>query len=186
MLRLDRDTASRKGAGAQVVADFESGRADILVGTQLVAKGLHFPRLTLVGVISPDLMLNLPDFRAAERAFSLVAQVAGRAGRGQQAGRVIVQTWQPDHYALEAARTHDYDAFYARETVSAASWTTRRSSISSRCGSTAPTRPASARPPTTSAPGCGNCSPARRNPAPATSWARSPRRWRRSATAGAR
>ena len=68
-------------------------------------------------MISPDLMLNLPDFRAAERAFSLVAQVAGRAGRGQQAGRVIVQTWQPDHYALEAARTHDYDAFYARETV---------------------------------------------------------------------
>ena len=117
VLRLDRDTASRKGAGAQVVADFESGRADILVGTQLVAKGLHFPRLTLVGVISPDLMLNLPDFRAAERAFSLVAQVAGRAGRGQLAGRVLVQTWQPDHYALEAARTHDYDSFYAKETV---------------------------------------------------------------------
>ena len=117
VLRLDRDTASRKGAGAQVVADFESGRADILVGTQLVAKGLHFPRLTLVGVISPDLMLNLPDFRAAERAFSLVAQVAGRAGRGLQAGRVLVQTWQPDHYALEAARTHDYDSFFAKETV---------------------------------------------------------------------
>ena len=117
VLRLDRDTASRKGAGAQVVADFESGRADILVGTQLVAKGLHFPRLTLVGVISPDLMLNLPDFRAAERAFSLVAQVAGRAGRGRQAGRVLVQTWQPDHYALEAARTHDYDSFYAKETA---------------------------------------------------------------------
>lgn len=117
VLRLDRDTASRKGAGAQVVADFESGRADILVGTQLVAKGLHFPRLTLVGVISPDLMLNLPDFRASERAFSLVAQVAGRAGRGQQPGRVIVQTWQPDHYALEAARTHDYDSFYAKETM---------------------------------------------------------------------
>ncbi|MHB8834157.1 MAG: replication restart helicase PriA [Candidatus Methylomirabilia bacterium] len=116
VLRLDRDTASRKGAGARVVADFESGRADILVGTQLVAKGLHFPRLTLVGVISPDLMLNLPDFRAAERAFSLVAQVAGRAGRGRQAGRVLVQTWQPGHYALEAARTHDYDAFYAKET----------------------------------------------------------------------
>jgi len=117
VLRLDRDTASRKGAGAQVVADFESGRADILVGTQLVAKGLHFPRLTLVGVLSPDLMLNLPDFRAAERAFSLVAQVAGRAGRGLQPGRVIVQTWQPEHYALAAARTHDFDAFYAQETA---------------------------------------------------------------------
>jgi primosomal protein N' (replication factor Y) (superfamily II helicase) len=117
VLRLDRDTASRKGAGARVVADFESGRADILVGTQLVAKGLHFPRLTLVGVISTDLLLNLPDFRAAERAFSLVAQVAGRAGRGERAGRVLVQTWQPDHYALAAARTHDYDSFYARETA---------------------------------------------------------------------
>ncbi len=117
VLRLDRDTASRKGAGAQVVADFESGRADILVGTQLVAKGLHFPRLTMVGVIATDLLLNLPDFRAAERAFSLVAQVAGRAGRGQQAGRVLVQTWQPGHYALQAARTHDYDSFYAQETA---------------------------------------------------------------------
>ena len=117
MLRLDRDTAARKGAGARVLADFESGRADILVGTQLVAKGLHFPRLTLVGVISTDLLLNLPDFRAAERAFSLVAQVAGRAGRGERAGRVLVQTWQPDHYALEAARTHDYDTFYATESA---------------------------------------------------------------------
>jgi primosomal protein N' (replication factor Y) len=80
-----------------------------------VAKGLHFPRLTLVGVVSTDLLLNLPDFRAAERAFSLVAQVAGRAGRGERAGRVLVQTWQPGHYALEAARTHDYESFYARE-----------------------------------------------------------------------
>jgi len=117
VLRLDRDTAARKGAGARLVADFESGRADILVGTQLVAKGLHFPRLTLVGVISTDLLLNLPDFRAAERAFSLVAQVAGRAGRAERAGRVLVQTWQPEHYALEAARTHDYDSFYVKETA---------------------------------------------------------------------
>jgi primosomal protein N' (replication factor Y) len=117
VLRLDRDSASRKGAGAQIVADFESGRADILVGTQLVAKGLHFPRLTLVGVVSPDQLLNLPDFRAAERAFSLVAQVAGRAGRALRPGKVLVQTWQPGHYALEAARTHDYEAFYARETA---------------------------------------------------------------------
>jgi primosomal protein N' (replication factor Y) len=115
VLRLDRDTAARKGVGAQVITDFESGRADILVGTQMVAKGLHFPRLTLVGVISPDILLNLPDFRAAERAFSLVAQVAGRAGRGDRPGTVIVQTWQPDHYALAAALTHDYEGFYARE-----------------------------------------------------------------------
>ncbi|HWR97237.1 MAG TPA: primosomal protein N' [Candidatus Methanoperedens sp.] len=117
VVRLDSDTAARKGAGARLIADFESGRADILVGTQLVAKGLHFPRLTLVGVISTDLLLNLPDFRAAERAFSLVAQVAGRAGRGVRPGRVLVQTRQPGHYALEAAQRHDYEAFYATETA---------------------------------------------------------------------
>jgi primosomal protein N' (replication factor Y) len=115
VLRLDRDTAARKGAGARLVAEFESGGADILVGTQLVAKGLHFPRLTLVGVLSPDLLLNLPDFRAAERAFSLVAQVSGRAGRGDKPGRVLVQTRQPEHYALQAARAHDYETFAARE-----------------------------------------------------------------------
>jgi primosomal protein N' (replication factor Y) len=117
VLRLDRDTAARKGAGAAVVADFEAGRADILVGTQLVAKGLHFPRLTLVGVLGPDLLLNLPDFRAAERAFSIVSQVAGRAGRADRPGRVIVQTLQPDHYALLAAAAHDYEAFYAEESA---------------------------------------------------------------------
>ena len=117
VLRLDSDTASRKGAGARLIADFESGRADILVGTQLVAKGLHFPRLTFVGVVSTDLLLNLPDFRAAERAFSLVAQVAGRAGRGDRPGRVLVQTRQPGHYALGAAQSHDYEAFYAQETA---------------------------------------------------------------------
>lgn len=115
VLRLDRDTASRKGGAARVVDAFEGGEADILVGTQLVAKGLHFPRLTLVGVLAPDLLLNLPDFRAAERAFSLVAQVSGRAGRADRPGRVLVQTWQPTHYALEAARDHDYEGFYRRE-----------------------------------------------------------------------
>jgi primosomal protein N' (replication factor Y) len=115
VLRLDSDTASRKGAGARLIADFESGRADILVGTQLVAKGLHFPRLTFVGVVATDLLLNLPDFRAAERAFSLVSQVAGRAGRGDRPGRVLVQTRQPGHYALAAARDHDYEAFYVQE-----------------------------------------------------------------------
>ncbi|HEY6001086.1 MAG TPA: primosomal protein N' [bacterium] len=117
VLRLDSDTAAHKGAGARLIADFESGRADILVGTQLVAKGLHFPRLTLVGVVSTDLLLNLPDFRAAERAFSLVAQVAGRAGRGDRPGLVLVQTRQPGHYALAAARCHDYESFYAQETA---------------------------------------------------------------------
>jgi len=117
VLRLDRDTASRKGAGPAVIADFEAGRADVLVGTQLVAKGLHFPRLTLVGVLGPDLLLNLPDFRAAERAFSIVSQVAGRAGRGDRPGRVIVQTLQPEHYALRAAAAHDYESFYAEESA---------------------------------------------------------------------
>jgi len=113
--RLDRDSTSRKGAGGRLVDDFAAGRTDILVGTQMVAKGLHFPRLTLVGVLAPDLSLNLPDFRAAERTFQVVTQVAGRAGRGSVPGKVIIQTWQPEHYALQAAVNHDFTAFYRQE-----------------------------------------------------------------------
>jgi primosomal protein N' (replication factor Y) len=113
--RLDRDATSRKGAGGRLVDDFAAGRTDILVGTQMVAKGLHFPRLALVGVLAPDLGLNLPDFRAAERTFQVVTQVAGRAGREDIPGRVIIQTFQPEHYALQAAAEHDFLAFYRRE-----------------------------------------------------------------------
>lgn len=113
--RLDRDTTTRKGAGARLVTDFAAGKIDILVGTQMAAKGLHFPRLTIVGVLAPDLGLNLPDFRAAERTFQVITQVAGRAGRGAVPGKVIVQTHQPEHYALQAAGRHDFLDFYERE-----------------------------------------------------------------------
>jgi primosomal protein N' (replication factor Y) len=89
---------------------------DILVGTQMVAKGLHFPHMTLVGVVWADSSLALPDYKAAERSFQLLAQVTGRAGRGEHPGRVIIQTHQPGHYVLKAARVHDYQAMYTQET----------------------------------------------------------------------
>jgi primosomal protein N' (replication factor Y) len=94
---------------------FESGALDVLVGTQMIAKGHDFPRVTLVGVIDADVGLGLPDFRSAERTFQLLTQVAGRAGRGEVAGQVILQSHQPQHYALRLACEQDYEAFYARE-----------------------------------------------------------------------
>ncbi|MBM3274683.1 MAG: primosomal protein N' [Candidatus Sericytochromatia bacterium] len=114
VLRLDRDTASRKDAHFEILEAFSRGEADILVGTQMVAKGLDFPRVSLVGVLAADAALRLPDFRAAERTFQLVTQVAGRAGR-QKPGRVIVQAFAPDHPALQAASQHDYQGFLAGE-----------------------------------------------------------------------
>jgi primosomal protein N' (replication factor Y) len=89
--------------------------ADILIGTQMIAKGLDIPLVTLVGVVSADVALHLPDFRAGERTFQLLEQVAGRAGRGPRGGRVIIQTYTPDHYAIEAAADHDYHSLYERE-----------------------------------------------------------------------
>ncbi len=115
--RMDRDTTTRKGAHQGIVDRMSSGEIDILVGTQMVAKGHDFPGVTLVGVISADSTLNFPDFRSAERTFSLLTQVAGRAGRGDRPGRVLIQTWSPDHFALECASRHDYQAFYAEESV---------------------------------------------------------------------
>jgi primosomal protein N' (replication factor Y) len=115
ILRWDRDTAARRGAHKLIMDRFAGGQADVLVGTQMLAKGLDLPLVTLVGVISADTALNLPDFRAAERTFQLVTQVAGRAGRGLRGGRVIVQTYNPDHYAVRAAARHDYAAFARRE-----------------------------------------------------------------------
>ncbi len=115
VLRLDRDSTTRKGAHAQIVRTFYQGEADILIGTQMVAKGLDFPNVTLVGVVSADTSLHMPDFRAAERTFQLLTQVAGRAGRGEQPGLVIVQSFSPDHYALQAAKDHDYRRFYEQE-----------------------------------------------------------------------
>lgn len=115
ILRMDRDTTSRKGAHDKILKQFESGEADILLGTQMVAKGLDFPRVTLVGVISADTQMLLPDFRASEETFQLLTQVAGRAGRSNLAGEVVIQTLQPDHYCLKHALTHDFRGFYKEE-----------------------------------------------------------------------
>ncbi|MFZ5640060.1 MAG: primosomal protein N' [Bacillota bacterium] len=115
VLRMDVDTTGRKGAHERILTAFKKGEADILVGTQMIAKGLDFPRVTLVGVITADTTLNLPDFRAAERTFQLLTQVAGRAGRDERPGEVIVQTYAPDHYSIKAAREHDYTGFYQQE-----------------------------------------------------------------------
>lgn len=113
--RLDRDTTARKGSHRRILSEFAARRIDVLVGTQMVAKGLDFPAVTLVGVVSADTALHFPDFRAAERTFQLLTQVAGRAGRGDQPGRVLLQTYSPDHYAIQAASRHDYQGFVDRE-----------------------------------------------------------------------
>lgn len=110
--RLDRDVARRKGAVEETLASFRSGDLSVLVGTQMVAKGLDFPNVTLVGVIAADVSLNLPDFRASERTFQLLSQVAGRAGRGELVGSVVIQTFNPDHPSILAAQTHEYLPFY--------------------------------------------------------------------------
>ena len=115
ILRWDRDVTSRRRAHGELLAKFRAHEADILIGTQMVAKGLDFPQVTLAGAISADTGLNLPDFRAGERTFQLLCQVAGRAGRGFVAGKVIIQTYSPEHYAIQAASKHDYRAFYAQE-----------------------------------------------------------------------
>jgi primosomal protein N' (replication factor Y) len=113
--RLDRDVAQRRSEFLRVLADFRERKIDILVGTQLIAKGHDFPGVTLVGVVSADVGLGLPDFRAAERTFQLVTQVAGRAGRGDAPGRVLVQTFFPDHYAIRLAADQNYDGFFSKE-----------------------------------------------------------------------
>jgi primosomal protein N' (replication factor Y) len=114
-LRWDRDATRHKGAHEVILAQFSTHQADVLIGTQMIAKGLDLPLVTLVGVVTADTALYLPDFRTAERTFQLLAQVAGRAGRGILGGRVIVQTYTPEHYAVRAAAGHDYGAFYERE-----------------------------------------------------------------------
>lgn len=113
--RLDRDTTRRRGSMEQVLMEFADGGIDLLVGTQMIAKGHDFHNVTLVGVVSVDVGLALPDFRAAERTFQLLTQVAGRAGRGHRPGRVIIQTYHPEHYSLISARNQDYEEFYRHE-----------------------------------------------------------------------
>jgi primosomal protein N' (replication factor Y) len=114
-LRWDRDVTRFQGAHELILQQFTGHQSDILVGTQMLAKGLDLPLVTLVGVISADVGLGLPDYRAAERTFQVLTQVAGRAGRGLLGGRVVLQTYNPDHYAIKAASTHNYAEFFARE-----------------------------------------------------------------------
>jgi len=113
--RVDRDSIRRKGALTSLLSRFAAGELDVLVGTQMIAKGHDFPRVTLVGVISADVGLGLADFRAAERTFQLLTQVAGRAGRGERPGQAIVQTLYPEHYSIQLACRQDYPAFFERE-----------------------------------------------------------------------
>ncbi|MDX5476250.1 MAG: primosomal protein N' [Bacillaceae bacterium] len=115
VIRMDVDTTSRKGSHEKLLDKFGKKEADILLGTQMIAKGLDFPDVTLVGVLTADTMLNLPDFRASEKTFQLLTQVSGRAGRHELPGEVIIQTYTPEHYAVKLASNHDYLAFYEKE-----------------------------------------------------------------------
>jgi len=114
-IRWDRDTTTRRGAHDELWRSFGAGEADVMVGTQMIAKALDFPRVTLVGVMLADVGLFLPDLRAGERAFQLLSQMAGRTGRGSLGGRAIVQTYAPDHYAIQSAARHDFASFYRQE-----------------------------------------------------------------------
>src|SRR6185503_7098468 len=113
--RMDLDTTSTKWSHQRILGSVESGEIDLLIGTQMIAKGLDFPNVTLVGVVDADTGLYLPDFRSAERTFQLLAQVAGRAGRGPKGGRVLVQTRHPTHHALVSAAHHDAEGFWRQE-----------------------------------------------------------------------
>jgi primosomal protein N' (replication factor Y) len=115
VLRWDRDVTGRRGAHERILAQFLAGEADVLVGTQMLAKGLDLPFVTLVGIVSADVGLHLPDYRAGERSFQVLTQVAGRAGRAALDGQVILQTYTPEHPAVEHAARHDYDGFYRHE-----------------------------------------------------------------------
>jgi primosomal protein N' (replication factor Y) len=116
--RMDVDTTSGKWAHADILDRVASGDVDVLLGTQMIAKGLDFPNVTLVGVVDADVGINLPDFRASERCFQLLSQVAGRAGRGPKGGDVFIQTRVPDHHAVRCAVEHDYHRFVAQELTS--------------------------------------------------------------------
>ena len=115
VLRMDADTTKTKDGHEKILSAFANGEADILIGTQMIVKGHDFPKVTLVGILAADLSLHISDYRAAERTFQLLTQAAGRAGRAIEPGKVIIQTYQPEHYAVECAANHDYLAFYERE-----------------------------------------------------------------------
>jgi primosomal protein N' (replication factor Y) len=115
VLRMDVDTTRNKNSYEKIYNSFKHGEADILIGTQMITKGLDFPNVTLVGVIAADMSLNLPDYRAAERTFQLITQVGGRAGRGDKEGEVIVQTYTPEHYSIIHSMNNDYEALFKEE-----------------------------------------------------------------------
>lgn len=115
ILRMDLDTTRKKGEHERIYKEFKENKADILIGTQMISKGMDFKNVTLVGVVAADTTLNLPDFRAAERTFQILMQVAGRAGRGEKSGKVIIQTYEPEHYSIKYAKNHDYCGFYNEE-----------------------------------------------------------------------
>ena len=114
-IRLDIDTVSKKNSHEQILEKFKNENVDILIGTQMVVKGHHFPNVTLVGVIAADGSLNIDDFRANERTFQILTQVAGRAGRGEDKGKVIIQTYNPDNFAIECSKKQEADLFYQTE-----------------------------------------------------------------------
>ena len=115
VVRMDADTTSKKGMHEKIIKEFGEGKYDILLGTQMIAKGLDFPKVTLVGVINADMSLCVPDFRSSERTFQLLSQVSGRAGRGDYPGEVVIQTYNDEHYSIKLASTHDYLGFYKEE-----------------------------------------------------------------------
>ena len=117
VLRMDRDTVTGKDPYSKILNAFGNGDADILIGTQMIAKGHDFPNVTLVGVLTADAVLNFSDFRATERTFQILTQVAGRSGRGETAGIVVIQTYNPDHFSVAAAKNHDYGGFYKQEMI---------------------------------------------------------------------
>ncbi len=115
VLRMDVDTTRGKDSYENIYNSFKEGKADILIGTQMISKGLDFKNVTLVGVLAADMSINIPDYRAAERTFQIITQVAGRAGRGEKQGKVVIQTYTPEHYSLEYAVNYDYEGFYDKE-----------------------------------------------------------------------
>ena len=115
VLRMDVDTTRSKDSYENIYNTFKEGKADILIGTQMISKGLDFKNVTLVGILAADMSINIPDYRAAERTFQIITQVAGRAGRGEKQGKVVIQTYTPEHYSLEYAVNYDYEGFYEKE-----------------------------------------------------------------------
>ncbi|MDD2433547.1 MAG: primosomal protein N', partial [Clostridia bacterium] len=114
-LRMDTDTTQRKDSHMQILKEFQEGRAQVLIGTQMIAKGLDFPEVTLVGIVNPDFLLNMPDYQAGERAYQLMTQVAGRAGRGEKSGQVIIQTYDAEHYLFSSVVRQNYEEFFQQE-----------------------------------------------------------------------